>query len=114
MRIREFAKMVGLSEYTLRYYEKVGVLRPAQRDRSGFRDFSEMDLAWMEFVQRLKATGMPLEEIVRYATLREQGEATKAERLALLERHERRVSGKLEEQIRHLEKIRAKIQFYKS
>jgi DNA-binding transcriptional MerR regulator len=80
MRIGEFAKRVGLTEYTIRYYEKAGVLQAAKRNGSGFRDFDESDLAWMEFVQRLKATGMPLEKIVRYAELRAAGDGTKAER----------------------------------
>jgi DNA-binding transcriptional MerR regulator len=114
MRIGEFAKRVGLTEYTIRYYEKAGVLQPAKRNDSGFRDFDESDLAWMEFVQRLKATGMPLEEIVRYAELRALGDGTKAERLALLEEHERRIVRELDEQERHLGKIRDKIKSYKS
>jgi DNA-binding transcriptional MerR regulator len=113
MHIGEFARLTGLSEYTIRYYEKAGVLRPAKRDGSGLRDFDESDIAWMEFVRRLKDTGMPIGEIKRYAELRMAGDGTKDERLHLLEAHERRVVQEIAEKTKNLEKLREKIAFYK-
>jgi DNA-binding transcriptional MerR regulator len=114
MRIGEFARLVGVSEYTIRYYEKAGVLRPAKRTGSGIREFDEGDFAWMEFVQRLKATGMPIGEIKLYAELREAGDETRGERLELLEAHERRVARELAEKTASLEKLREKIAYYKN
>ena len=113
MHIGDFARLTGLSEYTIRYYEKAGVLRPAKRDGGGLRDFDESDIAWMEFVRRLKDTGMPIGEIKCYAELRAAGDGTKSERLRLLEAHERRVVQEIAEKSRNLEKLREKIEFYK-
>lgn len=113
MRMGEFARLTGLSEYTIRYYEKEGVLRPAKRDGSGLRNFDEEDIAWMEFVRRLKDTAMPIGEIKRYAELRAAGDGTKGERLRLLESHERRVVQEIAEKSKSLEKLREKIAFYK-
>jgi len=113
MHIGDFARLTGLSEYTIRYYEKEGVLRPAKRDSGGLRDFDEGDIAWMEFVRRLKDTGMPIGEIKRYAELRAAGGGTKRERLDLLESHERRIVQEIADKSRGLEKLREKIAFYK-
>lgn len=114
MHIGDFARLTGLSEYTIRYYEKAGVLRPAKRDGGGLRDFDDSDIAWMEFVRRLKDTGMPIGEIKRYAELRMAGDGTKSERLRLLEAHERRVVQEIAEKSKSLEKLREKIEFYKT
>jgi DNA-binding transcriptional MerR regulator len=113
MHMGDFVRLTGLSEYTIRYYEKAGVLRPAKRDSRGLRKFDESDIAWMEFVQRLKDIGMPIGEIKRYAELRVAGDGTKGERLYLLEAHERRVVQDIAEKSRNLEKLREKIEFYK-
>lgn len=114
MRIGEFAAAVGLTEYSVRYYEKAGVLRPAKRDRNGYREFDEGDLAWMDFVGRLKAMAVPIEDIRRYAELREAGDSTMAERLALLETHEKRIAAEAAEKGEQLERLREKIAYYRS
>lgn len=91
MKIGELARRSGLSTYTIRYYERIGLLPVADRDRSGQRDYDASILTWIEFLDRLKATGMPIREMLRYAALRERGAGTEAERGALLERHRERV-----------------------
>ncbi|MBD5561003.1 MAG: MerR family transcriptional regulator [Clostridia bacterium] len=83
MQIGEFAGLTGLSADTLRYYEKLGLLRPG-RDGSGRRTYTEADYSWVDFLKRLKRIGMPLAQIQHYAELRAQGEATLAERMTLL------------------------------
>uniref|UniRef100_UPI000463ED31 MerR family transcriptional regulator n=1 Tax=Franconibacter helveticus TaxID=357240 RepID=UPI000463ED31 len=77
MRIQAFAEMTGLTAHTLRYYEKLGLLSP-QRSAAGHRDYRQSDVDWVAFIQRLKATDMPLEAIQRYAALRSQGNETAA------------------------------------
>ena len=72
--------LVALSADTLRYYEKIGLLNNVQRNSSGHRVYSAKDVKWFEFVIRLKETAMPLEEILEYARLREQGSSTVLER----------------------------------
>lgn len=91
MKIGELAKRSGLSAYTIRYYERIGLLPYADRDRSGQRDYDASILTWMEFLERLKATGMPIREMLHYAALRERGVGTEGERSALLEQHRERV-----------------------
>jgi DNA-binding transcriptional MerR regulator len=91
MKIGELAKRSGLSAYTIRYYERIGLLPRADRDQSGQRDYDASILTWMEFLDRLKTTGMPIREMLRYAALRERGVGTDAERRALLEQHRDRV-----------------------
>ncbi|MFD9899066.1 MerR family transcriptional regulator [Mesorhizobium sp. NPDC059025] len=91
MKIGELAKRSGLSAHTIRYYERIGLLPHADRDQSGQRDYDASILTWMEFLDRLKTTGMPIREMLRYAALRERGGDTEAERGALLEQHRERV-----------------------
>lgn len=91
MKIGELAKRSGLSAHTIRYYERIGLLPHADRDRSGQRDYDASILIWIEFLDRLKTTGMPIREMLRYAALRERGAGTEAERSALLEQHRERV-----------------------
>ncbi|MFZ5672820.1 MAG: MerR family transcriptional regulator [Pseudomonadota bacterium] len=91
MKIGELARHSGLTSYTIRYYERIGLLPRADRDRSGHRDYDASILTWMEFLDRLKTTGMPIREMLRYAALRERGAGTEAERRAVLERHRERV-----------------------
>ncbi|MCI1002938.1 MerR family transcriptional regulator [Ochrobactrum soli] len=91
MKIGELAKRSGLSAYTIRYYERIGLLPFADRDQSGQRDYDASILTWIEFLDRLKMTGMPIREMLHYAALRERGVGTEAERGALLEQHRHRV-----------------------
>jgi len=91
MKIGQLAKRSGLSAHTIRYYERIGLLPYADRDRSGQRDYDASILVWIAFLGRLRTTGMPIREMLRYAELRERGPATESERVALLEQHRDRV-----------------------
>lgn len=95
MKIGELARRSGLSAHTIRYYERIGLLPHADRNRSGQRDYDASILTWIEFLDRLKETGMPIREMLQYAALREQGFGTEAERGALLEQHRERVRAHL-------------------
>lgn len=91
MKIGLLAKRSGLSAHTIRYYERIGLLPYADRNQSLQRDYDASILVWIEFLGRLKSTGMPIREMLRYAKLRDQGAATEAERCKLLEAHRKRV-----------------------
>jgi 4-carboxymuconolactone decarboxylase len=91
MKIGELAKLSGLTAHTIRYYELIGLLPYADRDRSRQRDYDRSILIWIEFVGRLKATGMPIRDMLAYAALREAGTGTESERRELLEQHRDRV-----------------------
>ncbi|WP_315757592.1 MULTISPECIES: MerR family transcriptional regulator [unclassified Bradyrhizobium] len=87
MKIGELARQSGLTPHTIRYYERIGLLPRADRDRQRQRDYDASILTWIEFLGRMKATGMPIRDMLRYAELRARGVATEPERRQLLERH---------------------------
>lgn len=113
MNIGQFAERTGLSAHTLRYYEKIGLLRHIARDASGIRIFTERDLEWVGFIKRLKDTGMPIDDILVYADLREAGETTLAARRALLEQHARALQARLDRDRANLAALEHKIAWYK-
>jgi DNA-binding transcriptional MerR regulator len=97
MKIGDLAKRTGLSTHTLRYYERIGLLPYADRDRSGQRDFDASILRWIEFLGRLKTTGMPIRDMLRYAALRDEGDATGTSRRQILEVHREQVRTQITE-----------------
>ena len=111
--ITEAAQASGLSAHTLRYYERTGLLAPITRNGSGHRRYREADLERISFLTKLRATGMPIREVRRYAELMKAGEATNEERLALLEAHRDAVLAGLEATARNLELVEWKISVYK-
>ena len=110
--IAEAARATGLSTYTLRYYERAGLIDGVDRADSGQRRYDERDLAWIETLQRLRATGMPIQRILRYAELVREGAGNERDRLALLEEHRAAVKARLSEVQKHLAFIEKKIARY--
>jgi DNA-binding transcriptional MerR regulator len=90
MSTREAASKVGLTDHTLRWYERIGLLERIERGPDGRRRFNDSDLNWLELLVRLRATGMPVADMRCYAELVRSG-AGEAERLALLEQHRDRM-----------------------
>ena len=111
--ISEAAERTGLSAHTLRYWERAGLLEPVERNGSGHRRYAEDDLERIKFLTKLRATGMPIRQVRRYAELLSGGEDTNEERLALLEGHRKAVLAQLEETAGHLELIDWKINLYR-
>ena len=111
--IGEFAGLTHLSVHTLRYYEQEHLLTPA-RDGGNRRRYSENDLAWVDFIRRLKDTGMPIREIARYAQLRAAGDETMKERLAMLLRHRQALQGQIQQMTAHMDKLNEKITYYQN
>ena len=66
--IAEMARRSGLSAHTLRYYERIGLIPPLARNRSDHRLTARLDLTWIDFLDRLRRTGMPIRDMKRYAT----------------------------------------------
>ena len=87
MMIGEFSRAAGLTVYTVRFYEKIGLIPAPPRDASGRRVYSEDSLGWIRFLKQLNATGMKQADRVHYAALRQKGEATYTERRQMLEAH---------------------------
>jgi len=97
MKIGDLAKRSGLTAHTIRYYERIGLLPYADRDRSSRRDYDASILTWIEFLGRLKTTGMPIREMLRYAALRAEGAGTETERREMLEQHRAHVRARVDE-----------------
>ncbi|MCX8569045.1 MerR family transcriptional regulator [Aminobacter sp. MET-1] len=112
MKIGELARRSGLTAYTIRYYEQIGLLPVADKDASGQRDYDTSILSWIEFLGHLKTTGMPIREMLRYAALRQMGPATDAERCALLETHRDKVRAHIADLQSNLLVLDAKIAGY--
>ncbi len=111
--IAEAAEQTGLTAHTLRYYERDGLmLGSVDRSASGHRRYSERDLTWIQLITRLRATGMPIRDVRRYAALVRAGDGNEAERLALLKAHRQRVEAQLAEVTAHLRAIDHKIGIY--
>jgi DNA-binding transcriptional MerR regulator len=110
--IADAAKASGVSVHTLRYYERAGLIDGVDRAASGHRRYSEDDLAWIEVLRCLRATGMPIRRIRRYAELVRVGEGNERERLALLEEHRAAVRAQLAQVQTHLAFVEKKIAIY--
>src|SRR3954449_12516380 len=111
--IAEAAERTGLSTHTLRYYERIGALRePPERAPSGHRRYTERDLSWIVLLTRLRATGMPIATLLRYAELARQGTDTAAERKQLLLTHRIEVLAHIERLQQDLAAIDYKISIY--
>jgi DNA-binding transcriptional MerR regulator len=110
--ISEVAERTGLTRHTLRYYERDGLMLGVGRAGSGHRRYSERDLGWIELITKLRATGMPIREVRRYAELVRAGDGNEGERLALLHAHRSRVLAQLETIAAHLNAVDMKISYY--
>jgi DNA-binding transcriptional MerR regulator len=112
--IAEAARRTGVSVHTLRYYERAGlVVTPIGRTAGGRRRYHKLDLEWINVCTRVRATGMPIKAIRRYAQLVSAGYGNEDERLALLESHRADVIAKLAELQDNLELIDHKIDVYR-
>jgi DNA-binding transcriptional MerR regulator len=94
--IKQAAEFTGLSEDTIRYYEKIGLLSPADRKTNGHRSYNKQQLAGMVFLTRLKATGMTLEEMKHFRKLYEEGQASIPQRLTILIEHKNRIQKEID------------------
>ena len=109
--IGEFSEVTRLGIHTLRYYEHEDLITP-MRNSSNRRRYSDKDISWINFIKRLKATGMPIKEIKRYAALRAEGDATLTERMEMLIQHRQSLNEQIRQLQEHEAKLDEKIAFY--
>src|SRR4051812_28939934 len=111
--ISEAAAATGLSTHSLRYYERAGLmLEPIDRASSTHRRYSEADIGWVQFLTRLRSTGMPIATIREYTELVRLGDSTVAARRELLVRHRTAVLQQLDDITASLAAIDIKIALY--
>ena len=112
MKIAEVSQRYGISTDTLRYYERIGLLRHVPRNSSGIRDYDEASCDAVEFVKCMRDAGMSIEALVEYMELIEQGDGTTAARKELLSRQSEAIRARIADLERALERLEYKIEHY--
>ncbi|MGF1521838.1 MAG: MerR family transcriptional regulator [Leptolyngbyaceae cyanobacterium] len=111
--IQQVAAATGLSVHTLRYYERCDLIAPIQRATNGHRRYSAQDIRWIQFLTKLRMTGMSIRQLQQYATLLRQQPDAVQERRAILETHRETVLERLQQLQENLSVIDWKIEHYK-
>lgn len=111
--IGQVAEKCGISAYTLRYYDKEGLLPFVKKTLSGLRNFSDQDIELLRIIECLKGTGMQIKDIRQYIVWMMQGNSTLRERLDMFERQKERLELQMRQLTDFMDKINFKIDFYK-
>ncbi len=112
MKIAEVSEQFGLSADTLRYYERVGLIPPVHRNEGGIRDYNELDLRRVDFIKCMRGAGLPVEVLIEYMDLVQQGDKTIEARKEILVEQRDLVAAKLEEMQKTLDRLNYKIEIY--
>lgn len=112
MTITEVSKRYDLSADTLRYYERIGLIPPVNRNKSGIRDFTEEDCKWVEFIKCMRGAGLSIEVLTEYVQLFQQGNSTIKARKQLLVEQRSQLISRIEEMKETLNRLDAKIDGY--
>lgn len=110
----EVVEETGFTLDTLRYYEKIGLLERVERNAAGQRRFTQDDIGWLGTIRCLRDTGMPIAQMLRFAELVRAGDHTIPDRIKLLEEHDRRVEGQIDNLIERKRYVSNKISYYRS
>jgi DNA-binding transcriptional MerR regulator len=114
MKISEVSQQSGLSIDTLRYYEKIGLLPPVNRTGSGIRDFSELDVRRVSFIKCMRAAGLPVEVLIDYYALVQQGDDTIQARKKILQAQRAQLLARMAEMQETLDLLNHKIEVYEN
>ena len=112
MTIKEVSEKYEISQDTLRYYERVGMIPPVTRTASGIRDYQESDLGWVELAKCMRSAGLPVEAMIEYVKLTQEGDATIPARLQLLKEQRESLLEQKEKINATLERLNYKIRRY--
>ena len=110
--IQEAAEATGLSAHTLRYYERIGLIHPIDREQNTRRLYTADDIGWIDFLTKLRATGMSIKDMQRYAALQRRGDETLPERVEMLKALRDQVEDRIGELNEHLKLVNYKIEIY--
>ena len=110
--IQEVAQATGLSAHTLRYYERVGLIHPIGREENTHRRYTADDVGWIDFLTKLRATGMSIKDMQKYAELQRRGDESLPERIEMLKSLRDKVEAHMEELNEHLKLVYYKIEYY--
>lgn len=112
MLISEVGEKYGLTPDTLRYYERIGLIPPVKRRPNGIREYDDYSCGWIQFIHCMRKAGMPVETLVEYVQLYQQGAVTKEARKELLLEEHRRLSERIVELQAVKERLLYKINNY--
>ena len=114
MKIAEVSERYRISADTLRYYERIGLIPPVNRNESGIRDYGEIDLRRVEFIKCMRSAGLPIETLIEYVGLVQQGDQTnKARKEILIEQREQLLT-RMAEMQKTLDILDYKISLYEN
>lgn len=112
MRISEVSEQSGLSSDTLRYYERIGLIPPVNRNDSGIRDYSDLDVRRVEFIKCMRSVGLPIEVLIEYYGLVQQGDETIEARKEILIEQRAQLLARMEEMQNTIDLLDYKISVY--
>lgn len=114
MKIAEVSEHYGLSTDTLRYYERIGLIPPVTRTESGIRDYSDLDVRRVEFIKCMRSAGLPIEVLIDYMELVQQGDRTIEARKEILKEQRDLLAARIQEMQQTLAVLNHKIQVYEN
>ena len=114
MTIAEVSKIYELSQDTLRYYERIGLIPAVNRNKSGIRDYNDEDCRWIEFIKCMRAAGLPIEVLIEYVALFQRGYEPIDARKQLLKEQRALLAQKMEDMRKTLERLDYKIEMYEN
>ncbi len=112
MKIAEVSERYGISSDTLRYYERIGLILPVNRNDSGLRDYNEIDLKRVEFIKCMRSAGLPIEVLIEYVGLVQQGDKTIEARKEILKAQREQLAARMAEMQKTLDLLDYKIEVY--
>ena len=112
MKIAEVSEKYGLSVDTLRYYERVGLIPTVNRNDSGIRDYNELDLRRVDFIKCMRSAGLPVEVLIEYVALVQQGDKTIEARKEILIDQRKLLVDRMNEMQKTLDILEHKIEVY--
>jgi DNA-binding transcriptional MerR regulator len=110
--IQQVAQATGLSEYTLRYYERIGLIHPINRAENKHRRYCNDDIGWIDFLNKLRATGMTIQQMQQYSMLQRLGDSTLPERVEMLKALRCQVEARMDEMREHMKLLDYKVEIY--
>ncbi|SRR6266508_889177 len=114
MKIAEVSEHIGISSDTLRYYERIGLIWPVNRNASGIRDYTDLDLRRVEFIKCMRSAGLPVEVLIEYVGLVQQGDETIEARKEILKEQRELLAARMKEMQKTLDILDHKIEVYEN
>jgi MerR family transcriptional regulator, aldehyde-responsive regulator len=114
MKISEVSEKYGISSDALRYYERIGLIQPVNRNEGGIRDYIDIDVKRVEFIKCMRSAGLPIEVLIEYVGLVQKGDNTIKARKEILKEQRKQLAAKMNEMQKTLDLLDYKIEVYEN